>query len=161
MSIEIDTGFETERMDIGCEAPTLSRAMVALETEIQLDPVLRELVRLRASILNGCAYCIDMHTKDARKAGEPEQRLYAVAAWREAPFFSERERAALALTDAVTLVADTHVPADVYEEAARHFDTEQLAQLIWQIAAINVWNRVTMATRRTVGDYQPAVAAGE
>jgi AhpD family alkylhydroperoxidase len=155
MSVEVNTGFETERMNIHLHAPKLSRAMVALEAEIQLDPVLRELVKLRASILNGCAYCIDMHTKDARKAGETEQRLYAVAAWHEAPFFSERERAALALTDAVTLVAGTHVPAEIYEEAASHFDTEQLAQLIWQIAAINVWNRVAMATRQTVGAYQP------
>jgi alkylhydroperoxidase family enzyme len=96
-----------------------------------------------------------MHTKDARKAGESEQRLYAVAAWHEAPFFSERERAALALTDAVTLVADTHVPAAVYEEAARHFDAKELAHLIWQIAAINAWNRTAITTRQTVGDYQP------
>ncbi len=88
----------------------MSRALVALEREIRIEPALRELVKLRASILNGCAYCIDMHTKDARKAGESEQRLYAVAAWQEAPFFSERERAALALTDAVTLIAGTHVP---------------------------------------------------
>ena len=155
MSTETATGFETERMNIGREAPALSRALVALEREIRIDGVLRELVKLRASILNGCAYCIDMHTKDARKAGESEQRLYAVAAWREAPFFSERERAALALTDAVTLVAETHVPADVYEQAARHFDAEELAHLIWQIATINAWNRVALATRETVGDYQP------
>ena len=155
MSTETDTGFETERMKIGREAPALSRALVALEREIRIDGVLRELVKLRASILNGCAYCIDMHTKDARKAGESEQRLYAVAAWREAPFFSERERAALALTDAVTLVAETHVPADVYEQAARHFGAEELAHLIWQIATINAWNRVAVAARETVGDYQP------
>ena len=93
MSTESGTGFETERMNIGREAPALARALVALEREIRIDPVLRELVKLRASILNGCAYCIDMHTKDARKDGESEQRLYAVAAWHEAPFFSERERA--------------------------------------------------------------------
>jgi AhpD family alkylhydroperoxidase len=155
MSTETATGFETARMKIGREAPALSRALVALEREIRIDGVLRELVKLRVSILNGCAYCIDMHTKDARKAGESEQRLYAVAAWREAPFFSERERAALALTDAVTLVAETHVPADVYEQAARHFDPDELAHLIWQIAAINAWNRVALATRETVGDYQP------
>jgi AhpD family alkylhydroperoxidase len=155
MSTETDTGFETARMNIGRGAPVLSRALVALEREIRIDGVLRELVKLRASILNGCAYCIDMHTKGARKGGESEQRLYAVAAWREAPFFSERERAALALTDAVTLVAETHVPADVYEQAARHFDPDELAHLIWQIAAINAWNRVALATRETVGDYQP------
>jgi len=155
MSTETATSFETERLNIGREAPALSRALVALEREIRIDPVLRELVKLRASILNGCAYCIDMHAKDARKAGESEQRLYAVAAWHEAPFFSERERAALALTDAVTLIATTHVPSAVYDEAARHFDSEELAHLIWQIAAINAWNRTAVTTRQTVGDHQP------
>jgi AhpD family alkylhydroperoxidase len=136
------------------EAPELSRALVALERELRIDPALRELVKLRASILNGCAYCIDLHTKD-RKADESEQRLHAVAAWHEAPFFNERERAALALTDAVTLIADTHVPAAAYDQAARHFDAQELAHLIWQIAAINAWNRIAVATRKTVGDYQP------
>ena len=155
MITETGSTVEAERMNMGREAPALARALVALEREIRIDPALRELVKLRASILNGCAYCIDMHTKDARKAGESEQRLYAVAAWHEAPFFSERERAALALTDAVTLIADTHVPAAVYDEAARHFDPEELAHLIWQIAAINAWNRTAVATRQTVGDYQP------
>jgi len=155
MITETGSTVEAERMNIGREAPALARALVALEREIRIDPALRELVKLRASILNGCAYCIDMHTKDARKAGESEQRLYAIAAWNEAPFFSERERAALALTDAVTLIADTHVPAAVYDEAARHFDPEELAHLIWQIAAINAWNRTAVATRQTVGDYQP------
>jgi len=154
--MNIDGGtFETERMDIGREAPELSRALVALERAIRIDPTLRELVKLRASILNGCAYCIDMHTKDARKAGEREQRLYAVAAWHEAPFFSERERAALALTDAVTQIADGHVPASTYDAAARQFEPEELAHLIWQIAAINVWNRIAIATRQTVGNYEP------
>lgn len=128
--------------------------MIELERQITLEPVVRELVKLRASVLNGCAYCIDMHTKVARKAGESEQRLDAVATWRDAPFFSDRERAALALTDAITLVAETHVPTEVSEEAALHFDSEELAQLIWQIAAINVWNRVAIATRTTVGSYQ-------
>jgi AhpD family alkylhydroperoxidase len=155
MTTETDSTFESERMNMSHEAPAPSRALVALEREIRIDPVLRELVKLRASILNGCAYCIDMHSKDARKLGESEQRLYAVAAWPEAPFFSERERAALALTDAVTLIADTHVPAAVYDEAARHFEAEELAHLIWQIAAINAWNRIAIATRQTVGDYQP------
>jgi AhpD family alkylhydroperoxidase len=155
MNTETGSTVEAERMNIGREAPSLSRALVALEREIRLDPALRELVKLRASILNGCAYCIDMHTKDARKAGESEQRLHAVAAWHEAPFFSEHERAALALTDAVTLIADTHVPAAAYAEAARHFEPEELAQLIWQIVAINAWNRVAITTRQTVGDYEP------
>ena len=155
MKTETASAFEAERMNIGHEAPELSRALVALEREIRIDPVLRELVKLRASILNGCAYCIDMHTKDARKAGESEQRLYAVAAWHEAPSFSERERSALALTDAVTLLADTHVPADIWKEAAHYFESEELAHLLWQIAAINAWNRIAVATRQTVGDYQP------
>ena len=136
-------------------APGVSRAMIALEQEISLEPVVRELVKLRASILNGCAYCIDMHSKRARKAGETEQRLYALSAWQDAPFFSGRERAALALTDSVTLLAETHVPAEIYEEAARYFDSEELAHLIWQIAAINVWNRVAVATRTPVGTYTP------
>jgi AhpD family alkylhydroperoxidase len=155
MNTETGSTLEAERMNIGREAPALAHALVALEREIRLDPALRELVKLRASILNGCAYCIDMHTKDARNAGESEQRLYAVAAWQEAPFFSERERAALALTDAVTLIADTHVPAAAYDEAARHFEPEELAHLIWQIVAINAWNRIAITTRQTVGDYQP------
>ena len=123
------SAFEAERMNIAVEAPELSRALVALERELRIDPVLRELVKLCASILNGCAYCIDLHTKD-RKADESEQRLYAVAAWHEAPFFNERERAALALTDAVILIADTHVPAAAYDQAARHFDAQELAHLI-------------------------------
>ena len=155
MNTETGSTVEAERMNIGREAPVLSRALVALEREIRIEPALRELVKLRASILNGCAYCIDMHTKDARKAGESEQRLYAVAAWQEAPFFSEPERAALALTDAVTLIADTHVPAAVYDEAGRHFEPEELAHLIWQIVAINAWNRIAITTQQTVGGYEP------
>jgi AhpD family alkylhydroperoxidase len=147
--------FEEPRLNIGHEAAPVNRAMVALEQAIELDPTIRELVRLRASILNGCAYCIDEHTKDARHAGESEQRLYAVAAWEEAPFFSERERAALALTDAVTLIADGHVPRDVYEAAAEQFEPNELAHLIWQIAAINTWNRIAISTRQRAGEYQP------
>ena len=155
MTARAATGFKSERPSVERGAPNVSRAMVALEQEIKLEPVVHELVKVRASILNGCAYCIDRHTKRARRAGESEQRLYALAAWRDAPFFTERERAALALTDAVTVVAEAHVPIEVYEEAARHFDSDELAYLIWQIAAINVWNRVAIATRTPVGTYQP------
>jgi AhpD family alkylhydroperoxidase len=151
MSVKDVNGVQTQRMNIHRGVPNVSHAMAALEHEIEVEPVVRELVKLRASMLNGCAYCIDLHSRKARKAGESEQRLYALAAWHDAPFFSERERAALALTDAVTLVAETHVPAEVYERAARYFDSEELAHLIWQIAAINVWNRVSIATRATVG----------
>jgi AhpD family alkylhydroperoxidase len=115
--------------------------------QVGLNPRLRELVNLRASILNGCAYCIDLHTRIARKAGETEQRLYAVAAWREAPFFDAKERAALALTDAVTLIAEQHVPRDVWDEASAHFEPDELAQLVWAITVINAWNRIAITTR--------------
>jgi AhpD family alkylhydroperoxidase len=155
MSVEDVINVPSERMNIHRGIPDVSRAMAALEREIKVEPVLRELVKLRASILNGCAYCIDLHSKRARKAGESEQRIYTIAAWQDAPFFSERERAALALTDAVTLVAETHAPAEVYENAARYFNSEELAHLIWQIATINVWNRVAIATRASVGAYPP------
>jgi AhpD family alkylhydroperoxidase len=141
------TSFEQSRMEIGRAAPPLHRALVTLGNQVELDPRLRELVNLRASILNGCAYCIDMHTKNARRAGESEQRLHAIAAWQEAPFFDDRERAALALTDAVTLIADEHVPRDVWEEASAHFPTEELAQLVWAITVINAWNRIAITTR--------------
>jgi AhpD family alkylhydroperoxidase len=128
-------------------APPLHRALVTLGNEVELDPRLRELVNLRASILNGCAYCIDMHTKIARRAGESGQRLHAVAAWHEAPFFDEKERAALALTDAVTLISDEHVPREAWEEASAHFEPEELAQLVWAITVINAWNRIAITTR--------------
>jgi len=134
-------------MEIARAAPPLHRALVSLGNEVELDPGLRELVNLRASILNGCAYCIDMHTKIARRSGESERRLHAVAAWHEAPFFDDRERAALALTDAVTLIADEHVPRDVWEEVSAQFQTDELAQLVWAIIVINAWNRIAITTR--------------
>jgi AhpD family alkylhydroperoxidase len=143
--------FEQPRLSLKHASTAAYRAMIALDDAIELDPQLGELVRLRASILNGCAYCVDMHTKDARAGGETEQRLYAVAAWTEAPFFDERERAALALTDAVTLVHDGHVPRGVYEAAAEQFDEAELAQLIWTIVAINAWNRIAVTTRMLPG----------
>ncbi len=141
------TSFEEPRLEIARAAPRLHRALVALGNDVELDPALRELVNLRASILNGCAYCIDIHTKVARRAGESERRLHAVAAWHEAPFFDERERAALALTDAVTLISDDHVLHDVWEEASSHFEPEELAQLVWAITVINAWNRIAITTR--------------
>ena len=141
------TSFEEPRMEIGRAAPPLHRALVALGNDPDLDPRLRELVNLRASILNGCAYCINKHTKIARRAGETEQRLYAVAAWHEAPFFDDKERAALALTDAVTLISDEHVPRRVWEEASAHFEPDELAQLVWAITVINAWNRIGITMR--------------
>ena len=149
------TTFEQPRLDLSQHARACYRAMIALDGAIELDSALRDLVSLRASILNGCAYCVDMHTLDAAKRGESRQRLHAVAAWHEAPFFSERERAALALTDAVTLIADDHVPRAVYEAAREHFDQEELCQLLWTLSAINAWNRVAIATRMLPGEYQP------
>ena len=143
--------FEQPRLSLKHTSTAAYRAMIALDDAIELDPRLGELVRLRASILNGCAYCVDMHTKDARAGGETEQRLYAVATWTEAPYFDERERAALALTDAVTLVHDGHVPRGVYETAAEQFDEAELAQLIWTIVAINAWNRIAVTTRMLPG----------
>jgi AhpD family alkylhydroperoxidase len=143
----VTTSFEEPRMDVGRETPTLHHALVTLGRRVELDPRLREVVNLRASILNGCAYCIDMHTRIARKAGETEQRLHAVAAWHEAPFFDAKERAALALTDAVTLIAEQHVPRDVWDEVSEHFEPDELAQLIWAITVINAWNRIAITTR--------------
>lgn len=130
--------------------PAAYQAMFALEQYVEgtsIPKPLRELVKIRASQLNGCAFCINMHTKDARKLGETEQRIYALNAWREAPFFTPQERAALALTEAVTLVADTHVPDEVYEEARGQFDEPQISELIMQIVAINAWNRIAVTTR--------------
>jgi AhpD family alkylhydroperoxidase len=114
------------------------------------------MVRLRASQLNGCAYCIDMHSKDARAIGETEQRLYALPAWRETPFFTARERAALAFTEAVTLVADDHVPAEAYQAVAEHYSPDEIGALLSLIVTINAWNAIAVATRAWVpGSYQP------
>jgi AhpD family alkylhydroperoxidase len=109
-----------------------------------LESELLELVKLRSSQLNGCAYCIDLHTKDARAAGESEQRLYALSAWRETPFYNDRERAALSLTEAITLVADTHVPESVVDEAAAVFSPDELTRLVYAVIEINAWNRLAI-----------------
>jgi len=120
-----------------------------------LDKKLLDLINLRVSQINGCAYCLDMHWKDLRAAGETEQRLYGLDAWRESPYYTERERAALAWAEAVTRVADTHVPDDVFEEAKRHFSDKELADLTLNVVAINGWNRLSIAYRTTPGTYQP------
>ncbi len=123
---------------------------------VNLDTRLRELIRIRASQLNGCAYCIDMHTKDARAAGEDEQRLYALPAWRETPFFSDRERAALGLTESITLAARTHVPPQDFADAAACYDQTELAAIISLIVTINAWNAIGVSTRAWMpGSYQP------
>lgn len=146
------------RIDVDEVAPEANRALSALDVYVArtaLEPPLLELVRLRASQINGCAYCVDMHTKDARAAGETEQRLYAVSVWRETSFFTERERAALAWTEAVTLVADGQVPEAVYEEARRHFDEAELVALTVAVIAINAWNRLAISVRMVPGTYEP------
>jgi AhpD family alkylhydroperoxidase len=120
-----------------------------------IDPLLRELVRVRASQLNGCAYCVDMHTKDARAAGETEQRLYALPAWRETPFYTNRERAALALTEDVTLMARDHVPEAAYQAAAESLTPAEIGALLALIITINAWNAIGVTTRAwTPGSYQ-------
>ncbi|MGF1430061.1 carboxymuconolactone decarboxylase family protein [Kitasatospora sp. LaBMicrA B282] len=130
-------------------APDFYRALfqTSQAAETGLDPVLAELVKIRASMINGCAFCIDMHTTDARRAGEAEHRLHALSAWRETPHYTAKERAALALTEAITLLTEGHVPDAVHQEAAAQFDEEELARLIATIAVINTWNRVAVATR--------------
>lgn len=140
------------------DAPGAIEAMNGLErylTNSGLELSLLELVKLRASQINGCAYCIDRHTKDARAHGEREQRLYALNAWRETPFYSERERAALAWTEAVTLVADGHVPDEVYESVRQQFTEQELVDLTVAVVAINGWNRFAISFRMVPGTYQP------
>jgi AhpD family alkylhydroperoxidase len=133
-------------------------ALVSLERYTRasgLEPSLLELVKLRASQINGCAYCIDMHTKDARARGESEQRLYTVSVWREAPFFSDRERAALAWTEAVTQVSRDQVPDEVYQLTRRQFGEKELVDLTLAVIAINSWNRLAISFRAVPGSYQP------
>jgi AhpD family alkylhydroperoxidase len=143
------------RLELGKLARPQYQAMAALEASITLDESLKELVKLRASQINGCAYCLDMHWKDARAGGEPEERLYGLDAWRESPLYSERERAALALCEAMTLIAGSHVPDDVWDRAAALFDPEELAQLVFAITTINAWNRLAITVRTPPGTYQP------
>jgi AhpD family alkylhydroperoxidase len=134
----------------------LDRAAIKELDAVDFDPKLRELVRIRASQLNGCAYCIDMHTKDARAIGETEQRIYALPAWAETPYFTARERAALAFTESVTLAAGDHVPDAAYEAVAAEFSDQEIAALVALIVMINAWNMVGVSTRTWVpGSYQP------
>jgi AhpD family alkylhydroperoxidase len=137
------------------------RALLNLSSEVQkrIEPALFHLIEIRASQINGCAYCIDMHTKDARAAGETEQRIYALDAWRETPFYTDRERAALEWTEAVTRVADTHVPDDVYDNVSQHFNEEELVALTGAVIVINSWNRLSISFRPVVGSYKPKAVA--
>jgi AhpD family alkylhydroperoxidase len=150
------------RLDYGKASPEATRALYALEMFVKgsgLDHSLLELIKLRASQINGCAFCVDMHWKDARAAGETEERLYMLSAWEEATVYSDKERAALALTEAVTLVSQTHVPDAVYEEAKKHFSDKELTNLIVAISTINAWNRLSITFRAEPGKYQPAKTA--
>ncbi|WP_030894723.1 carboxymuconolactone decarboxylase family protein [Streptomyces sp. NRRL S-474] len=133
--------------DVSAAMGSLHASAVSAAQEAKLEPELLELVRIRASQINGCAFCLDTHTRDARAQGETEQRIYTLNAWRETPFFTARERAALSLTEAVTLVHDGHVPDAVYAEAAAVFDENQIAALIWAATVINAYNRIAIATR--------------
>ncbi|WP_329293334.1 carboxymuconolactone decarboxylase family protein [Streptomyces pseudovenezuelae] len=142
--------------DVSAAMGSLHAAAVSAAQDAKVEPEILELIRIRASQINGCAFCIDMHTKDARAAGETEQRVHALNAWRETPFYTGRERAALALTEAVTLVHDGRVPDAVYAEAAEVFDEAQVAALIWAATVINAYNRIAIATRMVPGGYQPA-----
>ena len=128
------------------------QAMLALEMSVRKSS---KLVRMRASQINGCAYCLDMHSKDARAAGETEQRLYCLPAWRETPFYSERERAALAWTEAVTSITEGHVPDTVFEQARKHFSEEEIEWLTLAVVTINGWNRFAISFRAVPGSYQP------
>jgi len=151
------------RLDFDTHAARFSAAMSELDKaatkeldRADIDPRLRELLRIRASQLNGCAYCLDMHTKDARAIGETEQRIYALPAWRETPFFTARERAALAFTEEVTLVAQSHMPDEAYEAVAAEFTPDEVAALLSLIVTINAWNAVGVATHAwEPGSYQP------
>ena len=151
------------RLDFEAHAAEFYRAISHLDQaatreldKVDFDVRLRELVRIRASQLNGCAFCIDMHTKDARAAGEIEQRIYALSAWRETPFFTSRERAALALTESVTLMPQTHVPDADFELAAGQFSADELGALISLIVTINAWNAIGVSTHAWLpGSYQP------
>lgn len=148
----------TQRIDYANVAPEALRAQMGIETYVRncgLEHSLVHLMKIRASYLNGCAYCADMHTKDARLEGETEQRLYAIPVWHETPFFTPRERAALAWTDAVNDVGGTRVPDEVFEEVRRHFTDEEIVNLTMVVIAINGWNRLAVAFRTPPGSYVP------
>ena len=154
MSTDLAATTIPVRYDIEQHAPALLAAMNRLDsaavhelTRVGIEPGLRELMRLRASQINGCAYCVDMHTRDALGAGEPDQRVWAVAVWRESPFFTARERAALAFTESVTRLSETHVPDEVHDELSAHFRTDEVAALLGLIVAINAWNALSLASR--------------
>ena len=142
-------------------APAQSRALYQLQQEVDksgIDRKLLDLILIRASQVNGCAFCIDMHTIDARAHGETEQRIYALNAWREGPFFEDRERAVLEFTESVTRVSETHVPDEVMEEMRKHFSDGEIVNITWAVVTINAWNRLAITFRAQPGQYKPAAA---
>jgi AhpD family alkylhydroperoxidase len=142
--------------------PGAAQAMYGLEKYVHncgLEQSLLELMKMRASQINGCAYCLDMHSKDARAGGETEQRLYALNAWQETPFFTDRERAALEWTEALTLISTNHVPDELYERVRKHFSEAEMVNLSMAVVAINGWNRLSISFRAVPGTYQPKAAA--
>ncbi|HWF46683.1 MAG TPA: carboxymuconolactone decarboxylase family protein, partial [Bryobacteraceae bacterium] len=151
-----------QRLNYAKVFPEGVNAVLNLEKVIRgsgLEPELLELMKIRASQLNGCAYCIDMHTKDARASGETEQRIYALSAWQETPFFTPRERAALTWTEALTNIQQGHASDAVYEEVRREFDEAELVKLTLAVAQINTWNRIAIGFRAEPGTYQPKAHA--
>ena len=149
------------RLDYMKAAPEAAKAMIQLETVVRhsgIDPKLLELIKIRASQLNGCAFCIDMHTKDARAEGETEQRIYELDAWRETSFYTEKERAVLAWTEALTNIQQGHAPDAVYQELSRHFNEAEQVNLTLAITTINMWNRIAIGFRVVPGSYQRAAA---
>jgi AhpD family alkylhydroperoxidase len=149
-----------QRIHMGTVAPGIYKAMLGLEkylSECSLEVKLLHLIKLRASQVNGCAYCIDMHWKDARALGETEQRLYGLGAWEESPYYADRERAAFLWTESVTKLGEGHVPDSVFQAVRPHFSDQELADLTFAVAAINAWNRIAISFRSTPGGYTPAV----
>jgi AhpD family alkylhydroperoxidase len=141
-------------------APEPYRALAGVEAWLKnsgIEPSLLHLLKLRASQINGCAYCIDMHWKDAKAAGESDQRLYGLDAWEESPYYTDRERAAIEWFEVVTDLHDGHVPDEVYEELQKHFNEQEVIALTWAAAAINAWNRVSIASRTEPGKYKPGM----
>jgi AhpD family alkylhydroperoxidase len=153
------TTIPAERLQLQTVASRQHGALLRLSASNDIDPTLKELIDVRASQLNGCAFCLDMHWKDARERGESEERLYSLSTWREARCYDPRERAALELTEAVTRLGQTGVPDDVWEQATDEFDEEELAQVIFSIAIINTWNRLCVTTRVEPGHYVPGMFA--
>ncbi|QDU87241.1 Alkyl hydroperoxide reductase AhpD [Pirellulimonas nuda] len=154
----------TARSTVDKQSTTAYRAMLGVEKALaqgSIEKPLRELIHLRVSQINGCAFCIDMHWKDARAAGESEQRLYGLSAWRESPYYSERERVAFMLAEELTRVADRSIPDEVHEAARKSFNDQELSDLAWTVSAINAWNRVNIALRTVPGNYQPPGASNK